>query len=179
MRFLIFFLFISLGINAQNVSPARIQSLHHADIFLYGAGYTYEYAFAPRMSVSGGISLLPAVMKTFWSDEVYRGIYPCFSADTRRYGNFAKRLAKGKNTGLNSANFWSLLLEYVPDCALAGDSQMIHSTFLVTPRWGLRRSFHQRFLFEFTTGLGLQITKVRTDPYFHLGLKVGFGFGQK
>ena len=168
----------------------KLQSLHHVDVFLIGASYNYEHAFGSNFTLSPSYSVIPGVYTYYiggnqnskWGHALYQSL----SLDTRWYTNVNKRVKRGKSVENNSANFVSLLVEYIPEF-----SNMKYSTYAITPRWGFRSSFNQHFFMEFAIGLpyiidrwpsnewGSDKWRWRSEVGLHLGLKAGFGFGKK
>ena len=159
--------------------------MHHVDAFTFGIGYNYEQVVAPKLTISAGASLRPLADSYYnWYDgssSTVWGIYPSISLDPRWYINYNKRVKKGKMVTNNSSNFVSLMFEYVPDIAIIGDDGIIYPTLLVTPRWGMRRSFSERFFMEFAAGVNLIIRgeDVGNGNSLHLDLKVGYAFNKR
>jgi hypothetical protein len=169
---------------AQPEVPAKLQSLHNVNVFLFGLGYNYEQAIISNLSISAGAAVhLNAGYSYDWftsDSKTWWGLYPSISIDPRWYTNFKKRAKKGKNINNNSADFVSLLFEYYPSKALIGTDELYFSTLMVSPRWGMRRSFFdQRFFIEFAAGLNFGITEEYTNNGLHLSLKAAFAFNNK
>ena len=179
------YLFVILFFNANTIiaqqMPTKLQSLHHVDALFIGAGYNYEQASASNFTLSAGLSAITSVYSFYISvnqNGSVVGLYPCFSLDPRWYTNVNRRVRKGKSVENNSANFLSLLVEYIPDSPIIGPI-MRRETFAITPRWGFRSSFNQNFFTEFAIGLPYIMDDIRSEVGLHLGIKVGFGFCKK
>ena len=181
------YLFLFFNVNTIIAQQSKVQSLHHFDVFLFGAGYSYEQVFGSKFTISPSLSLISSAY-SFYISEHQNGsmvarFHPSLSLDSRLYTNINKRVKRGnrgKNVENNSANFVSLLVEYISGNPIAGNS-VRQETFAITPRGGFRSSFNQHFFMEFAIGLPYIIDKIQPNPYvgLHLGLKAGFGFGKK
>ena len=157
---------------------------------MFGASYNYEQAFTSSFTLSSSLSLISSAY-TFYVSEHQNGtknqngfmiarFHPGFSLDSRLYTNVNKRVRKGKSIENNSANFVSLLVEYISGHPISGYA-VRQETFAITPRWGFRSSFNQHLFMEFAIGLPYIIDEFQPHPYvgLHLGFKAGFGFGKK
>ena len=180
--FAVLFLYINTIIAQEN--GKKLQSFHHGDIFSFGTSYNYELALASSFTITPGVSLISGPYFYYFSQHQNSKFgssrHMSISFDSRWYTNVDRRARKGKNLENNSANFVSLLLEYIPEYNLL-KPEMQYATYAITPRWGFRRSFNQFFFMEFAIGLPYMADNVEPDPYvgLHLGLKAGFAFNRK
>jgi len=180
-------LFFNLNTTIAQQST-KLQNLHHVDAFLIGTSYNYEYAFGSNFTLSPSFSVIPGVYTYYISGNQNQkwtsALHQSLSLDTRWYTNVNRKVRKGKNVENNSANFVSLLVEYIPEF-----QNMRYSMYAITPRWGFRSSFTNNFFMEFAIGLPYIMDKRlsndgnlyewRSEVGLHLGLKAGVAFGKK
>lgn len=82
---------------------------------------------------------------------------PYISLEPRWYYGIDRRIRKEKNIKNNSSNYFSLKTSY-----LSGKTPLnkldykFQNAFVVTPKFGIRRSFAKHFNYEFSFGVGYQ-----------------------
>ena len=90
--------------------------------------------------------------------EKSNAFVPSISAEPRWYYNITKRAEKGKTTGKNSANFFSINFEYYPDLFVIGNlpnNIYMPNQIDIIPKWGIRRHFdNSNFNYEVGFGIG-------------------------
>lgn len=109
---------------------------------------------------------------------------PIFNIQPKVYYNLISRARRGKNIYNNSANYFSLNFKYVPNWFVItkSDAQPI-TQFYIVPTFGIRRSFAEKFNYEFKAGLGggaaFHNDKTISSPFLELSFKLGYDFYRK
>lgn len=130
-----------------------------------------------------------------WQYETFNGekgnvLVPSISMEPRWYYNISKRYTKNKNTSKNSANFFSINIEYYPDVFVIGDMpnfMYVPNQIDIIPKWGIRRHIaNSNFNYEAGIGIGYKtylnkdddkIVKSSTDNLaLDIHLRIGYTF---
>jgi hypothetical protein len=158
----------------------------HANVaalnFHAGAGYSYEWAFAPKWTVVGSAWFKGEFS---WGQNFFGGNYstfilhPTISVEPRLYYNLGRRKARGRNTALNSGNYVSATVScFFPSIDGRNGVYRDFYHFGIAPHWGMRRMYGGHFLLEFHAGvLVLMAPAIReTIAAPDVNLKLGFVF---
>lgn len=158
----------SIAANAQDTVEKSLFNLQTGGVGLWGSHEAkLGNAFALRTEI--GFDL--------WEYEASNGekstaFVPSISLEPRWYYNIAKRAEKGKTTRRNSANFFSINVEYYPDLFVIGnlpDNVYIPNQIDIIPKWGIRRHIeNSNFNYEVGAGIGY---KGYLDKNLEEGLK--------
>lgn len=174
-------LVLSLSIQAQEVTNAETESTQTIEFgFPGGFTYTYEHAFAKKMTIIGRGGLTGAIgyqsinfngeKEHYWQYS----IHPYIECEPRYYYNLQKRAKKGKKTINNTGSFWALRTGYVFNPIVKHNVESGSGLYMV-PCWGLRRSWGKHWVFEFEAGLALgwnNFNSSRVSP--HLGVNFSY-----
>lgn len=105
-------------------------------------------------------------------------IVPIMQVEPRYYYNIVTRYDKGRRTINNSANYLSISANYQFGASIGRSSNVSsQNTFSLIPKWGIKRTIGNHFIFEFATGLGAYTSggnQWRVTP--GLDLKFGYSF---
>lgn len=150
----------------------------NVELNVIGLSLNYEKAIIDNFTVNGQVGYVGGLFKGVTKDVLYI-FTPAIEVEPRIYYNFSKRAEKGKNVSNNSANYFSLGLNYIPGLLTSGNEREIEAdqSFNVIPRYGLRRSIKGGFSFDFAIGAGYQWNKDVANgfvPDLELGISYSF-----
>lgn len=161
---------------------AKTESTHTLDIGFISAGYTYEYAFAPKFTLNFGVGAVSHIRHyssfifdagDFW----YYSIHPYVTVEPRYYYNLQKRLNKGKRIDGNRGSFLALQGAYIFKPVIEYNVQYRNGAFFVSPYWGLHRIWWNHVLFEFQAGMAFAFNRYGdSDTGIRLGIRLGYKF---
>ena len=111
-------------------------------------------------------------------------IAPEIIVEPRWYYNLENRVKKGKSIEGNSGNFIGLKTNYKSDIFEISNYNLdrAEKSFLLIPKWGIRRKIGNSFNYEAGFGLGIQyfeksnINIKRDEPVADLHLRIGYTF---
>lgn len=171
-QFLIAVLALLIAPCAQAQTP-RVKANHSVSLHLIGLDYTYEHPIGRKSTIVGRAGVVGGLAwgSGFFGDYFEYAIVPAIGAEARYYHSLDRRAAKGRSTAGNSASFLSMGARYLFPGGIASDGVEITGGTILTPGWGLRRVWRERWLFEFRTGVNLQLySRLKTaDLYaFHI-----------
>ena len=182
MRKLLSLSMLSMGafVFAQEVASVE-KALTGVQIGLFGVDLYHETKLADEISLRGQVSLNPGI----WGGDMYSNtgfaLTPSLSLGPKYYYNLKKRSADGKNISNNSANYFSVQVDYFPNWFVISSVKglEVNDAIYFTPNYGIRRNFAKNFNYEFRAGIGIgKIFKgdysVQARP--DLSLKVGYDF---
>lgn len=106
------------------------------------------------------------------ADQFKYSLSPMFESSFKYYYNLNKRHLKGKNTAMNSGNFWGLNTRYEFK-SISGNEDEIGSLFIY-PMWGIQRNYESRFSLGLRLGYGMVITKDNSFLNPFINFKLGF-----
>ena len=123
-----------------------------AGIYLIGADLSYERNLSNKFSIKSSLGYNGSIYKT---NEHIFVLQPNIIIQPRFYYNKDKRSLKGKNTDYNSANFFSLNLEYLTsELNISNAGFYEPELFTIGTGWNLRRRIKStKFVYEFSTGI--------------------------
>ena len=106
-------------------------------------------------------------------------LFPTVSVEPRYYYNLQRRTKLNKKIINNSGNFFSLKTNYTPNLfTVSNYNSYVHNHITVIPKWGLRRSFAEKFEYELSVGVGyiydFDINKGGAG--LDLGFRLGYRF---
>lgn len=166
------FILISICVFAQS---DRTINTHTAKATFIGLSYSYEQAIAQKSTVNFEMMLAGGFGSDFMNGT-YWLIVPVMRVEPRYYYNFTKRFEKGKKTINNSANYLSISSDYQFETGIGSKAHSI-GTFNIIPKWGMKRTIGNHFIFEFAAGIGAQKSENnnwKAAP--GLDLKLGYSF---
>ncbi len=159
-------------------AQSRIMSNHSVGLKTNGLEYAYEQALGGDFSIVGhaGIeaNLWLDFIEMFAGDNSYN-LNPAISIEPRYYYNMARRLRRGKDAGGLSADFISLETKYIFE-SIVPKNEGAYYPIVISPTWGLRRVWRDKWLLEFNAGLNFYRDKDDTSCGPRLNLKFGFKF---
>ena len=165
---------------------ARTQSTHAIDIGLFNAGYTYEFAFAKKFTISlstGVVGAIDAIglFSTNWYDIEwmwYYSFHPYVSIEPRYYYNLQRQLNKGASIEGNSGAFWAVQCGYILKPFAQKNVHYDKAIFVVAPYWGARKVWKYHYLVEFQLGIVFDTLNINRDDS-ESGIKTGFRFAYR
>ncbi|MFD0964589.1 hypothetical protein [Pseudofulvibacter geojedonensis] len=108
---------------------------------------------------------------------------PTITAEPMFYYNIDRRKNLEKNTNRNSGNYFSLRTLYgFTESELYNSNNNIElsNTFVIAPKYGIKRAFGKNFFYEFGFGLGWIQTKVNSKTesnlYVDISTRIGINF---
>lgn len=150
----------------ENEKPTVEKNMFAVNVGIVSVGFQYEGRLARKWALHAetGISLNPYTVEYFSSDSSIKKeteylSVPYFSIEPRYYYGLDRRQRHGRNTKNNSSNYISLKSMYMAtEAALTNSNERFEpaSALLITPSYGIRRSFAKTFFYEFCFGVGLQ-----------------------
>jgi hypothetical protein len=188
-KFVLISAVLALSLVANTPSMAQQTESNHslhlnigATNFHAGAGYTFEWAFAPKWTLLNSVWLKG---EGGWGYNMLFGEYsyfvlsPSVSVEPRFYYNLAKREARGRKTALNSGNYLGTTVScFFPTINGREGAYRDYYHFGIAPHWGLRRVYGDHFLLEFHAGI-LMLMSSYTNEFLmgpDLNLKIGYVF---
>ena len=166
---LIFLINLSYGQND------KVQNVHSLKATFIGLSYAYEQSISQKSTINFELMLAGGFGSSFINGD-YWLITPIIRVEPRYYYNYLKRIDKGKKVINNSANYLSLSADYQFGTSIGNNAQALQ-TFSLIPKWGLKRTIGNHFIFEFATGLGAYTSEIETwKPTLGLDLKFGYSF---
>ena len=174
---------ISLCLLSLLVFPAlgqgRTEKVRSVSIYLLGADYGVEtpigsnWTLRPHAGIDGGLgwSSNAWTSDNFW----YYAVRAAAGVDFRYYYNLSRRQERGRSTRFNSGNFFGMDAQYFTP-SFVEHNVSTGGFVLFSPRWGFRRVYRQKWIFEFDLGLNIATNGNAWDTAPRLGLKGGFVF---
>jgi hypothetical protein len=169
---------ISIFIFLTNLSYAqndRVQNVHSLKVTIIGLTYAYEQSISQKSTVNFELMLAGEFGSSFIGGD-YWLITPIMRVEPRYYYNYLKRAEKNKKTINNSANYLSLSADYQFGTSFGSNAHALHA-FSLIPKWGLKRTIGNHFIFEFAAGIGAYTSEIEMwKPTLGLDLKFGYSF---
>ena len=109
----------------------------------------------------------------FENDVVDFYLVPYAALAVKNFYNLERRQEKGKNTTMNSGNFWGLSIKYGYKPINSTIDYGFGSIF-IAPMWGIQRNYKSHFSLGLALGVGPVITSDRTYISPKINLKLGF-----
>lgn len=150
---LLIFLTITLSSLHAQSPEVSITDMPTASAGISGAWLSYEKGIRPTISIIPHIGMI-GFFDLATDNEGQRTFNPNATAglELRNYYNLRRRTTKGKNTALNSANFFAIHVEH--RWRLSPTPQdFMGNALVILPYWGIRRSLSSRMYLEGTLGL--------------------------
>lgn len=108
---------------------------------------------------------------------------PTITAEPMFYYNLDRRENLGKNTSRNSGNYFSLRTLFAFNESELYNSENnieVANTFVIAPKYGIKRAFGKNFFYEFGFSIGwqhnLRDTRDQNDVYIDLSARIGINF---
>lgn len=161
------FLFIICAFG-QNEEQSVNKSLVGIYIIPLKASYELGIGKSNTLEFSAGLSGLAK----YETDQFKYSLSPMVEGSYKYYYNLNKRHLKGKNTAMNSGNFWGLNTGYEFK-SISGNADEISSLFIY-PMWGIQRNYKSRFSLGLRLGYGVIITKDNSFLNPFINFKLGF-----
>ena len=166
------FIFLTILSYSQN---DKVQNVHSLKATFIGLSYSYEQSISQKSTVNFEFMIAGGFGSSFIGGD-YWLIAPIMRVEPRYYYNYLKRVAKGKKIINNSANYLSLSADYQFGTSI-GDNAHALRAFSIIPKWGLKRTIGNHFVFEFAAGIGAYTSEIETwKPTLGLDLKFGYSF---
>lgn len=143
-----------VAIFGQSSKPAgTLVSLAKIQAGGQGIGFAYEPVLSKKFTidlcagVGGAYSIAEASLDyDVLKPAVYLSVTPKF------FYNIAKRASAGKNTELNSGNYFGVSFKYNRPFNRSDD--LVRSCYLTNIHWGIQRALGEHFIFNAHAGLG-------------------------
>ena len=151
-----------------------IVSLGKIDIGPQGIGISYE----PKLSKKLTADLAMGVGGGYYIDQNnfdYQYSQPAlyFSVSPKYYYNMQKRISHGKNTQLNSFNYFGLRVKYVTP--FSGNTDEARNSILTNIHWGIQRHIGGNWLLNFHLGVGYA-SDLKFGGTFYPSLEIKFAY---
>lgn len=161
---------------AQQTDASLEKNLFAWEVGLLGSWVTYEQQLGDQLVVNAQLGLDGGFFGS--SGDFNYAFVPTISIEPRWYYNFNRRAIKGKKVINNSANYFALDGTYVSDLFVITNEEGTEAvpTFLLLPKWGLKRTLGQRVTFNFAVGYGVSFWENTTEGQIGLDLKFGYVF---
>ncbi len=164
--------FLTVLSNAQN---DKVENTHSVKATFIGLSYAYEQSISQKSTVNFELMLAGGFGSNIIADD-YWLIAPVLRVEPRYYYNYPKRIAKGKKTINNAANYLSLSADYQFGTSIGKNAHALRSISII-PKWGLKRTIGNHFIFEFAAGIGAYTSEIETwKPILAVDLKFGYTF---
>ncbi len=130
-----------------------LTSLTKLDLGLQGVGFSYEPRISNRLTIDlcvgagGGYDIAEG---SLYYEVLKPALY--FSVTPKYFYNIQKRIKNGKNTQLNSGNYFGMRLKYVTPLERKND--LIRNSILTNIHWGIQRAIGNHWLFNSHVGFG-------------------------
>ena len=175
MRAVILFpIFILISICAFG-QGGRTTNTHTIKATFLGLSYSFEQTMSQKSTINYEFIMAGGFGSDFINGN-YWLIVPVIRVEPRYYYNLTKRYDKGRKTINNSANYLSFSADYQLGTGIGSNASSI-STFKLIPKWGMKRTIGNHFIFEFAAGVGAQKSENnnwKSTP--GLDLKLGYSF---
>jgi hypothetical protein len=163
---------ISFNLSAQN---SKTQSSHSIKGPVFGLSYSYEHPIAKESTLNMELIFNGGFGSGVFYDS-YWVVAPALRIEPRYYYNLTKRFDKGKKTINNSANYLAFAADYQPGISVGKNMEAIQYLQIV-PKYGLKRTIGQHFIFEVAAGVGTYIAmKKNWEAVLAIDLKFGYAF---
>ena len=161
------FLFVLFSYG-QNEEPRVSKTLVSMYIIPLKASYEAGIGKSNTLEISAGLT---GITK-FDNDQFNYSLVPMVEGSYKYYYNLNKRHLKGRNTAMNSGNFWGLYTRYgFKSISENGDK---FGSVSISPMWGIQRNYKNRFSFGLRLGYGVVITKDNSYLNPFINVKLGF-----
>jgi hypothetical protein len=174
-------LFFILAVSAATAQHTQTNT--SVTLNTFGAGINYESAWGQRGSIIARAGLIVPVMGNNWVGDFNYSLNPEVGVEARLYYSLDNRAKKGKNTGLNSADYLSMDCRYIfgPIASDIHDFWGNHYDenlrgLLISPNWGMRRVYGGHWVFEFSPGLNFFVEPALVTITPRANFKFGFVF---
>lgn len=151
------FVSITTTLVAQDKSTVLQSHLVSVDVGFIGGWITYEHQIGNKLT----LNIQPGLDGGFAHGTNSHFKYhftPTLTIEPRYYYNIQKRPEKQRKTINNSANYLTLSAWYIPGLFTVGnDDRVAIPSLHLIPKWGLRRTIGDRFIFEFAAGFGVEL----------------------
>ena len=168
-------LLLSLSaINAQNNSEGVRK--HQLKLNLLAApNMDYEFGISEYATLSLQIGTELGSVTNIKTNKSHIGLFPLAEISFRQYYNYERRIAKGKNTFNNSANFYGFLASYISADAviIENNINVIHDLFQTGGVYGIQRTYFKKLNLGFETGIVYEYSEFfggKVQPYLNFNL---------
>lgn len=166
------FVFLTILCYSQN---ERVKNVHSIKATFIGLSYSFEQSISQRSILNYELIAAGGFGSSIIGGD-YWLIVPIIRVEPRYYYNYLKRASKGKKIINNSANYLALSADYQFGTSIGSNAHAL-GTVSIIPKWGLKRTIGNRFVFEFASGIGAYTTEIKTwNPTLGLDLKFGYSF---
>ena len=158
----VLFLCFFIATNAQTTKT--VTSLVKLDMGLQGIGFSYEprvfanFTIDLAAGIGGGYDVYAAddEIPSFLNNYKYSFLKPAayLSLTPKYFYNYQKRISRGKNTQLNSANYFGLRIKYAEPLSAFDPYHPVTTTLLTNIHWGIQRAIGGHWLFNTQLGAG-------------------------
>ncbi|WP_282630933.1 hypothetical protein [Empedobacter sedimenti] len=168
MRKILFIFLLSTSLFAQE----KATNLLNVGLDVIGFGVQYEKAINDNVTTVGSVEY----MANFYSVDHplefdLKTIYTLkLSLEGRYYYNFEQRMASGKTTTNNSANYFGLRGSIFPDWLTTTneDGAVLEKRGIISFNYGFKRSFNKYLFYEAYGGIGILFTKREESQQLYL-----------
>lgn len=160
MRKIVFVIAIMLAVPMMLSAQQKeklIVSNHSFSAQVIGLQYSYEQRLGGSFSLIGRLGMVPNGFYLYNDPGEFSFSASCTPAVTlepRFYTNVKRRINKGKSTYKNAADFVSIKVDY-----------LLEEDLLITPMYGIRRTFGKHWFGEFSAGAKLSAAYESILPY--------------
>ncbi len=167
--------------------PASVEkSVFSVQTGLVGIWINNEIKLSNQIALRSELGVEMVSSENIMTDEIkYFGV-PSISLEPKWYYNLEKRARKGKNIKGNSANSFSLRLNYLsPNLFMIAEPKniIIADQINIIPKWTVRRLYGNHFILETGFGLGPNIPVGKhadlvkgEDVFVDFHARIGYAF---
>ena len=163
---------------AAQSEPLPPRSINSLKVGLVGVWYSHERKLAPQATLNLEAGFDAAFNSSAFTDgaSLDFGLVPTLRIEPRYYYNLQKRHEKKKRTRNYAANFLALSVMGNPNLVIPDPTPGVEPSLQITPKWGLRRSLTNNFVFEAAIGYGLYMAQFEFGGSPKLDLRFGYIF---
>lgn len=170
----------SLNLHAQEAQLEK--NITEVQLGLFGLNVNNETKLINKLSVRVSAEFQVSIWDNFFINQANLIVYPTIEIEPKFYYNLNSRFKKDKNIRNNSANYFSLQLEYIPNWFVISNLKDVSlaNQINIVPTYGFRRNISEKFNYEFKFGYGYGkiIDKNYNDSgrIIDLSFKLGYVF---
>jgi len=181
---------INLSSAQENeAKPSVENNLWGATIGLVEGKLHYETKLTrlSTLRVEAGVDLLSYTYPHFdgytLKEKTESLLSPSITLEPLFYYNLDRRERLGKNTSNNTGNYFSLKSSFMfneSEVYNSNNNRKVSNALVIVPKYGLKKSFAEKFFYELGFGIGWQHntgdTKDKNEVFIDLSARIGLNF---
>ena len=139
------------------------------------------------LRVEAGVDLLSYTYTHFdgniLKEKTESLLSPSIAVEPLFYYNLDRRSRLGKNINKNTGNYFSIKTSFMfneSELYNSNKNRKVSNSFIITPKYGFKRSFAEQFFYELGIGIGWQHntgdTKDKDEVFIDLSARIGLNF---